>query len=293
MTVDEMRRLRIEMGLSYKELAGKSGLPLGTIQKVFGGITLNPRRATLRRIEEALVREQMASPAGTSMIRDPGSAYCAAPDPGDEDDGRIRVHFFPGQGKYTVKDYESLPEDQRVELIDGVFYDMAAPSYPHQIIGGSIHAQLLAFRNGRKGPCVPLIAPADVQLDRDEKTIVQPDVMIVCDRSKILRQRVFGAPDFIVEVLSPSTRKKDMNLKMMKYSAAGVREYWLVDPDSRQVVVYDLEHDGIPVIYSFADRVPVLVWGGECRIDFSDAAELLDELFPEGPGEPGAPEKNG
>ncbi len=293
MTVDEMRRLRIEMGLSYKELAGKSGLPLGTLQKVFGGITLNPRRATLRRIEEALLREQMVSSAGTSMIRDPGSAYSAEASSGYDDDGRIRVHCYPKQGKYTVKDYESLPEDQRVELIDGVFYDMAAPSYPHQIIGGSLYAQLLAFRNGRKGPCVPLIAPADVQLDRDEKTIVQPDVMIVCDRSKILRQRVFGAPDFIVEVLSPSTRKKDMNLKMMKYSAAGVREYWLVDPDSRQVVVYDLEHDGIPVIYSFADRVPVLVWGGECSIDFSDAAELLDELFPEGSEESSDPEKNG
>ena len=159
-----------------------------------------------------------------------------------------------------------------------LFYDMAAPSYPHQIIGGSLHAQLLAFRNSRRGPCIPLISPADVQLDRDEKTMVQPDVMIVCDRSKIERNRVFGAPDFIAEVLSPSTRKKDMNLKMMKYAEAGVREYWMIDPDTRQVVVYDLEHESIPVIYTFGDPIPVLVWNGECVINLTDAAELLDEL---------------
>ncbi|MBQ4149236.1 MAG: Uma2 family endonuclease [Clostridium sp.] len=278
MTLNEMRRLRIEMGISYKEMAEKAGIPLGTLQKVFGGVTQNPRRETLRKIEEALLRERRISPAGTSMVREKQTPYYVGSAAKASDDADKLPHVYPRQGQYTVQDYLSLPDDQRVELIDGVFYDMAAPSYPHQIIGGSLHAQLLAFRNSRRGPCIPLISPADVQLDRDEKTMVQPDVMIVCDRSKIERNRVFGAPDFIAEVLSPSTRKKDMNLKMMKYAEAGVREYWLIDPDTRQVVVYDLEHESIPVIYTFGDPIPVLVWNGECVINLTDAAELLDEL---------------
>ena len=278
MTLNEMRRLRIEMGLSYKEMAEKSGIPLGTLQKVFGGITLNPRRETLRKVEDALLKERRISPAGTMMISEPPAPYYAGQGAEIPEVQGDSAHYYPRQGQYTVKDYLSLPDDQRVELIDGVFYDMAAPSYPHQIIGGSLHAQLLAFRNGRKGPCIPLISPADVQLDRDDKTMVQPDVMIVCDRSKIERNRVFGAPDFIAEVLSPSTRKKDMNLKMLKYSEAGVREYWMIDPKTRQLAVYDLEHEQIPVIYTFRDPIPVLVWNGECRIDLTDAAELLDEL---------------
>ena len=158
---------------------------------------------------------------------------------------------------------------------------MGAPASPHQIIGGEIHAQLLSFRNTRKGPCLPMMSPVDVQLDRDNRTMVQPDVIIVCDRSKITYKGIFGAPDFIVEVLSPSTRKKDMTLKMSKYIDAGVREYWLIDPRTRQVVVHDFEAGKIPAIYTFMDKIPVGIWDGECRVDLAGAAELLDELFPE------------
>lgn len=84
-------------------------------------------------------------------------------------------------------------------------------------------------------------APVDVQLDCDEKTMVQPDVLVVCDREKIVPTHVYGAPDLIMEILSPATRKIDMNIKHSKYAAAGVREYWLIDPDKKKIVVYDLE----------------------------------------------------
>ena len=283
MTLDELKQRRIELGFSYQELSELSKVPLGTIQKVFGGITSRPRRETILKLESVLGKKEQRMPS--VEVRDAAASY-------QYEDRRHRVpnpetntHEYDRQGEYTLEDYYSLPEEQRVELINGVFYDMGAPTSPHQIIGGEIHAQLLSFRNTRKGPCLPMMSPVDVQLDRDNRTMVQPDVIIVCDRSKITYKGIFGAPDFIVEVLSPSTRKKDMTLKMSKYIDAGVREYWLIDPRTRQVVVHDFEHGNIPAIYTFLDKIPVGIWDGECMVDLSGAAELLDELFPEENGE--------
>ena len=119
----------------------------------------------------------------------------------------------------------------------------------------------------------------DVQLDCDDKTVVQPDVMVICDRNKYKNGRVFGAPDLIIEVLSPSTRRRDMQLKYSKYANAGVREYWIVDPVKKVVVQYDLEHLEPPAIYGFTASVPVLIWGGECRIDLQEMSDAIEFLW--------------
>ena len=289
MTIEEMNAKRIELGYSYRELAELSGVPVGTVQKVFGRITLRPRRETILKLERALGEPtyalRNAEQAGPPF-QDVQDYRASVPDDRfrdreAEERERWPQHHYSRQGQYTLEDYYALPEDQRVELIDGVFYDMGAPASPHQLIGGSVYSQLAAFRNANKGPCLPMMSPVDVQLNRDDRTMVQPDVLIVCDRSKITWKGIYGAPDFIVEVLSPATRKKDMTLKLAKYIDAGVREYWLIDPRTRQIVVHDLENGGIPAIYTFKDRVPVGIWEGKCAIDFSDVAELMDELFPE------------
>ena len=154
------------------------------------------------------------------------------------------------QGEYTIEDYRKLPEDERAGYIEK-----------------------------NQGACIPMFAPVDVQLDQDDKTMVQPDLMIVCDRKKLTRQGVFGAPDFIIEILSESTRKKDSYLKLMKYQKAGVREYWLVDPDKKKVIVYDLEKVEIPVIYGFTDQVPVRIFDGKCVVDFSLIYENIKFIY--------------
>ena len=107
-----------------------------------------------------------------------------------------------------------------------------------------------------------MIAPLDVQLDRDDRTMVQPDVLVVCDRSKVVRRCVYGAPDFVVEILSPSTWEKDMYVKLGKYESAGVREYWIVDPKKKRVLVYDFEHTDFPALYTFTDQIPVGIFDG-------------------------------
>ena len=274
MTIEEMKLKKREYGYSAKELAALAGIPVGTLQKILSGATRSPRRETLLKLERVL------KDSGTEKV----SAYRADGYPELHEEVQIvketgPAYVFRNDGEYTLKDYLALPEDRRVELIDGVFYDMAVPTTIHQGIGGFIHKQLLDFALERKGPCLPFMSPVDVQLDEDDKTVVQPDVLIICDRSKLQNGRVFGAPDFLVEVLSPSTRKKDMRLKLYKYADAGVREYWIIDPDSLLIVVYDLEHDACPVLYNFSSQVPVKIWNGEFSVDFQQVYDYIKDYL--------------
>ena len=282
MTIEEMKRRKRELGYTNQMIADRSGIPLSTVQKVFAGATASPRRDTIEALEKVLesgkpderksgryTYEDLAPTE--SNVGEMPEAYGIHPVRGNSDTA--------GKPLYTLEDYLKLPDEQRVELIDGVFYDMAAPTTIHQGIAGFLHKKFLDFVMENKGPCFPFISPVDVQLDCDDKTVVQPDVLVVCDRSKYKNGRVFGAPDLVIEVLSPSTRRKDMQLKMYKYSEAGVREYWMVDPEKKVVVQYDLEHLEIPTIYNFQSEIPVLIWDGACRINLREMYETIGFLW--------------
>ena len=173
------------------------------------------------------------------------------------------------QGEYTLEDYLTLPDERRVELIDGVFYDMSAPAGYHQLIAARLYAMILSWIDQKEGGCMPFIAPVDVQLDCDDKTIVQPDLLILCDKGKYTPERIVGAPDFVAEVLSKSTRNKDLFVKLSKYKNAGVREFWIIDPDKKTVMVWDFEHDDQVALYGFRDKIPVNIYDGDLVIDFS------------------------
>ena len=265
MTIEEMKNRKRELGYTNQDIAEKTGIPLSTVQKIFSGATSAPRRETICALEQLLrprfSYDTLPQPE-PSAVRESASAYTAE---------KKRL--------FTLEDYLALPDDQRVELIDGVFYDMAAPTTIHQSIGGFIYKKFLDFVLANKGPCYPFISPVDVQLDEDDKTVVQPDVLVVCDRNKYKNGRVFGAPDFVMEVLSPSTRKKDMQLKLHKYGNAGVREYWIVDPKKKNIIQYDLENLDTPVIYGFDATVPVLIWEGKCSVDFRELYEATAFLW--------------
>ena len=167
----------------------------------------------------------------------------------------------------------------RVELIDGVFYDMASPSYLHQKISFELAYLLEEYIRSNKGKCSVSYAPTDVQLDKDDKTMVQPDVLVTCDRKKITYARVVGAPDLIIEVLSDSNWYHDVFRKKNKYESSGVREYWIVMPKQRKIMVYFFEKSSNPTEYSFNDIIPVNIWDGKCLINFKEISERLDYLL--------------
>lgn len=173
------------------------------------------------------------------------------------------------QRLHTYADYLTWPEDVRYELIDGEAYLMApAPTLDHQDVAGEIYFQLRTQLEGK--PCRPYIAPVDVRLPRHNEsdaeidTVVQPDVLVVCDPDKIDRRGVRGAPDWLVEVLSPSTAAHDQIVKRRIYERAGVREYWLVHPTERTVTIYALQHGqyGRPDIFELKGDTPIATLPG-------------------------------
>ncbi len=252
MDLHEMKSQKISLGYSCEMISRFSGVPLETVQKIFEDGQPLRSFTTWQALNDFFEK-----PVSSNYVSEGAAAY-----------GKKR------QGEYTLDDYYKIPDDIRVELIDGVIYELSsAPTLTHQAISGLLYAKLLAHVTAHKGQCMPFISPVDVQLDCDEKTMVQPDVLIVCDRDKLINRCVYGAPDFIIEVLSPSTLRKDMIIKLNKYMAAGVREYWMIDPKRKNIIVYDFQHNQYPMIFGFEDQVPVHMWDGECVIDFKEVYE--------------------
>ena len=180
---------------------------------------------------------------------------------------------------HTIEDYLALPDDIRVELIDGVFYDMSAPAFIHQRIAGLIHTVFENYIDSNHGMCSPMLAPSNVQLDCDDKTMVQPDFFVICDRDKIIGPRVVGAPDLVIEILSPSNWFHDVVRKLKKYRNAGVKEYWIVMPESKKVMVYFFENSADPIEYSFNDTIPVNIWDGKCKVNFKTIYNKISFLM--------------
>ena len=273
MTIDEMNDVRREFGFSYKAVAEKTGLPLSTVQKVLGGRIKSPRYETLSALNSFFFEYKGCYSFINDGTRDMLFVNESVP-AYNYDLGESKR-----QGEYTIDDYYKLPEDRRVELIDGVLYDMASPTSIHQMIIGKLHAMFLSLIASSGVDCIPFIAPCDVKIDKDDdKTIVEPDLFIVCDKSKIAKKRINGAPDLIIEVLSPSSKKYDHYVKFARYGRAGVREYWIVDWEKQRVTVHDMI-ENIPHVYTFDDKVPVGISAGKAIIDFSEVKEYIDFLL--------------
>lgn len=132
---------------------------------------------------------------------------------------------------------------------------MTPPSPFHQELIMEISATVREYIKKHKGDCKVYPAPLAVNLHADDKTWVEPDISIVCDKTKITDRECKGAPDWIIEIVSPSTRKKDYSTKMLLYSDAGVREYWIVDPAKERTTVYMFEEDAAPIIIPFHQAI--------------------------------------
>ena len=273
-TLEEMKDRKRELGYSVDGLSKVTGIPKATLQKIFGGQTKSPRRETIEKLTAVLEKKSVSyhTPEYRGSIVAEGTPVKA---------WNGTVHYLDNpygnkkQGDYTIDDYLALPDDKRYELIDGVIYEMASPSTNHQVIAAFLLHRLMICAEEHPSPCYPYIAPLDVQLDKDQKTMVQPDIIICCDPKQNTGKRLFGAPDFAAEVLSPSTRKKDMFIKLNKYKNAGVREYWMIDPLKQKVIVYLFYKDDDIMIYSFDDEIPVSISDELCKVCFAPIKERL------------------
>ena len=260
MTIDEMKRKKQEYGITCEMIAQASRVPLGTVQKIFSGKTKTPRYDTLRALEEMFLnfdhrRDYLESEAQAKE--------------------KLRIHeevfqYETRNGTYTIDEYEQWGEDIQCELIDGEIFMMTAPTNTHQRIALELASILNAYVKSKGQGCMAGIAPTDFQLSEDDdKTIVQPDVYIVCDRSKDRKKRFVGAPDLAIEIMSPSTSNKDSFIKYKKYRETGVREFWLVNYERECVFVNDFEHDKPTRIYTIRDQIPVSITEGELVVDFA------------------------
>ena len=172
-----------------------------------------------------------------------------------------------GEKTYTIDDIYALPEGKHAELIDGELYMMATPGMVHQRISSYLHNEIYNHIKQNNGDCESFAAPFAVFLNADDKIYLEPDISIVCDKNKLTEEGCKGAPDWIIEIVSPSSRPRDFYKKLVKYGTAGVREYWIVDHEKNHIIVYNFEHDTVED-YSFLDKVKAGIYE-DFEIDFS------------------------
>ncbi|MBO4290232.1 MAG: Uma2 family endonuclease [Lachnospiraceae bacterium] len=273
MTIEEMKRIKKERGYSVMDIAEGTGLPIGTLTKIFSGQTETPRRATVRALEEFFEKDSRSyglknrEYIGNGKALPEGSLLCET----------AISYGLPvkQQGEYTVDDLEDLDEWPRVELIDGVLYDMAVPRMNHARIIQALYDQVRDHIKRKGGNCEAFIAGAGVFLKDYKKNYLVPDLFISCDEEKSREDGLYGPPDFVVEVISPSSDKKDTVIKRKKYMESGVREYWIVDPKRSSVFIY-LKDDPIGRIHPLSGKLGVAIYNGELQIDLDEIAAILE-----------------
>ncbi len=175
----------------------------------------------------------------------------------------------------TLEQYDKYPDQERIEVFDGIIYDMASPSQEHQTILTELLVIIRNYIKSKNGNCSVFPAPFDVKLSDTPLTIVQPDIMIVCDKNKLDGKRCNGAPDFIIEIVSPNNASDDYIRKLYYYKNAGVREYWIVDPRRKAVTVNYFEGDILNIPYTFYSTIKVNIYD-DLLINFAEIATLLN-----------------
>ena len=175
---------------------------------------------------------------------------------------------LPQEKIYTIEDIYALPEGTRAELIDGQIYYMAPPSRIHQRLLFELSRIIADYITKNNGSCEVDIAPFAVFLHDDDKNYVEPDISVICDRNKLNDRGCVGAPDWIIEIVSPSNPENDYITKLSLYKSAGVREYWIVDPRTETIKIYFFEGGIFAQNYIFTDTVKANIYN-YLYIDFS------------------------
>lgn len=167
---------------------------------------------------------------------------------------------LPREQVYTTDDIYALPDGERAELIDGQIYMMGTPSRIHQKLVGQLSRIIGNYIESNHGSCEIYPAPFAVFIKKDDKNYVEPDISVICDKSKLSDRGCEGAPDFIIEIVSPSSRRMDYYKKCTLYAESGVCEYWIVDPEKQRTMIYRYEDDAAPMIVPFEQDLAVGIY---------------------------------
>lgn len=263
MDISELKNMKKQSSLTNQEIADLSGIPVSTINKIFSGATQNPRYATLLAIEQVLATKEKIPFTYDELKEEPVM---------------LREQTTPYMYRartYQERDIEELSEWARAELIDGKLYMLSVPNRMHQYIVTKLLYRIEGHIEKKKGTCHVYPSPFDVRLFANDTTVVQPDILVVCNKDILTDKGCSGAPDWIIEITSDSNAKHDYITKMMKYQKAGVREYWIVSPQEEKVFVYNFEDAAKTEAYTYEQMVPSGVLEGlEVRIrDFLPKAD--------------------
>lgn len=246
MTLEEMRERKRALGYSNEILAERSGVPLATVQKVLSGITKSPRRKTVEALERALTKNRLPEQGLSEELPYAVDRDGCITQRIDYWDPALQARMvreaaveYGVKRKYTMEDIRALPEGVRAELIDGKMIFMASPNRTHQRINGGMHLAVANYIRDTGRDCEIYIPPYGVFLHADESEYFEPDLTIFCDHEKSRFDGCFGAPDWIVEVVSPSSKSNDYGKKLFKYREAGVKLYWIIDPMREMTLIYD------------------------------------------------------
>lgn len=174
---------------------------------------------------------------------------------------------LPQQNKYTTADIYALPQGERAELIDGNIYYMSPPTRQHQKLLHFFDRIIGNYIEEKGGKCEIYPAPFAVFLSGDDKNYVEPDISVICDKNKLTSKGCSGAPDWVIEIVSPSSKRMDYMTKLFKYRTSGVCEYWIADPEKDRITVYNFTTDFMEE-YSFSDKVKVNLYDN-FEIDFN------------------------
>ncbi|MCI6676232.1 MAG: Uma2 family endonuclease [Clostridiales bacterium] len=173
---------------------------------------------------------------------------------------------LPQERIYTIDDIYKLPEGERAQLIDGQIYYIAPPSRKHQKLVSSLNTSIYNYINSKNGDCEVYPAPFAVFLNEDDRNYVEPDISVIRDKNKLDDRGCKGSPDWIIEIVSPSSKRIDYMIKLFKYRTAGVKEYWIVDPLKDRILIYYFPNDFMEE-YTFHDKIRVNIYD-DLEIDF-------------------------
>ena len=269
MDVKELKQRKNNLKLTTARLAELAELPVGTVSKIMTGETKNPTITTIDKIDKALAGEELRR--RLIAYRQLFEQYINGHPLEKIDLKRFQKTHYDGPVKGNGQRVDAsvlneFGEDKTVEILDGYLIFNQSPGIAHQRLVQNIGKKIDQFIEKHHGPCQMFNVGVNVKPDEDDYTVLIPDIAVICNPEMIRDDCIFGPPDWIIEVTSPSTRHRDYNEKMHKYMASGVREYWIVDPEKERVITYIEGEPMMAYVYGFDESIPVYIYDGKLKI---------------------------